>query len=141
MVRVVATVAVLGFLILVFSGRIWPGPKYPLLMLFITLMYSISIFGYVVARIRTGQTAEAEGAGRIARGYPLVEWSAVVICIIVQFWWGWYVVLGVLGHDLYRVLRKPVTLKGKVGALLRSSWVFQVLLIVYVLLNKSFFSR
>jgi hypothetical protein len=107
-------------------------------MLLIALFYSISIFGYAIARNTTGQKPPTEREDHLARVYPLVEWPAVIICIVGQFWWGWYIILGVLCHGVYRSLRKPTNLKGNLAGLLRS-WGFEMVFIIYVLFSKSFF--
>lgn len=139
--RLLVVVFIVSFLLLALSGRAGPGPKYPWPMLLIALFYSLSTLGYVIARNTKGHEAPAERKHCFARGYSLVEWPAVVICIIGQFSWGWYVLLGVLCHGVYRSLREPPNLKNSYERLLRASWVFEMVFIVYVVSSKSFFWR
>ena len=140
-ISAVLTLVILGFLVLTLPGRMWPGPKYPLPMLVIALYFALATFGYVIAQRMTNQKTAAPWRDRLARVYPLIAWPLVVICIIGQFWWGWYVVLGVLGCRVFQVLREPAKRQRNLRVLLRWCWILDVVLIVYMLFSKDFFWR
>jgi len=110
-------------------------------MLLIAFFFAVATFGYVIARRMTDQKAAGSWRDCLARGYPLITWPGVVICILGQFWWGWYVVLGVLGYRVFQALREPANRQGNLAALLHWEWILDAVFITYLLCNKDFFWR
>ena len=138
-VQIALVVLLLALVGLGCSGRVWPGPKYPFGILFLALYHFVSAMGYALAigMLRN----EPAGKGRFARSLWLAWMLAVPVCLIARFWWGWYVVLGVLCYDTYEHRPRWGELRKKWGGLSAATWLLDLFFIAYILLNRPFFSQ
>lgn len=135
-------------LYLAVSGRAWAGPKYPIGMILLVLQFSIMMTGFILARAlldgKDLSTRAKAGAGRredVSWIPTFLGWLAVIVCIIGRWWFGWYVVLGVLLWSSWRSERVHTSVEGNTRRLPRAAPFLMVIFIVYVLLSKSFFSQ
>jgi len=147
-VRIAAALCLFFLVLLLASGRILPGPTYPVGMVLIAFCFSFATLGYLLAKsmIPTEKPPapprNAFPRVRAIASSPLFQWPCVVICILGRFWWGWYVVLAVLLRGLWRGSKGTTPrLPGMAGVFLAYGWIPHLLMMGYVLLNKSFFAR
>lgn len=135
--RLFATLLMLALAGLGCSGRVFPGPKYPIGILLIALWYGFAGLGYTCMRHIFGDMVK----GRFCRLWSYVEWIVVLVCLLGRFWWGWYVVLGLFCHSAYAQRPNWDKLRGKWGWLQGAGWLLPVFFFVYILLNRPFFSQ
>ena len=138
-VQIASVVLLLAVVGLGCSGRLWPGPKYPFGVLFLALYHFVGAMGYLVAIGMLRR--EPDGTGRFMRSLWLAWILAVPVCLIGRFWWGWYVVLCVLCSQTYWHRPRWDELREKWGGFFGATWSLDVFFIVYILLNKPFFSQ
>ena len=124
-----------------FSGRVWPGPKYPIGILLIALWYGFAGLGYTCMGHIYSDIYGHIVKGPFRRLWSFVEWIVVLVCLLGRFWWGWYVVLGVFCYSAYAQRPNWDKLRGKWGWLHGAGWLLPVFFFVYILLNRPFFSQ
>ena len=139
--RLAGGLCVLLILGLAASGRLWPGPKYPVGMVLIVLQSTVVTGGYALALKILSDAKQLSALGDVSRAAPFITWLAIVISIVGRFRWGWYLVLGVLLWGFYKSWVGDTTAAEKWDRSHKVWMVIEVVFIVYVLLNKPFFSQ
>lgn len=139
--RLAIGLCILLILGLAASGRLWPGPKYPFGMLLIVLQFTVVTLGFALSLKILSDAKQLSALGDVSRASPFITWSAIVISIVGRFRWGWYLVLGVLLWGFYKSWVGDTKAQEKWGRFHKVWMVIQVVFIVYVLLNKPFFSQ
>jgi len=135
--RISTVLLILALVGLGCSGRVWSGPKYPIGILLIALWYGFAGLGYTCTRHIFGDMVK----GRFRRLWSCVEWIVVLVCLLGRFWWGWYVALGIFCCSAYEQRPNWDKLRGKWGWLQGANWLPPLFFLVYILLNKPFFSQ